>query len=201
MAARQSQSSFATSAQGITSHVVYDAWTPSNKKQTHAVQTKINSKSSTPTPTYGSYYRDITNPRTKKTIREHKIAWSRSESLDYQVAGYNRLKSKTLTQLGGLESKRGFHSSNLKLTKYNIPNAVSKRGGILGKSLGVIAMVGVNMLKKSAMGINKGARMLVDYTATKGVLGAGRLGLMRSSNMYKPPIGLVQGLSRTRHGR
>lgn len=193
------QSNFSKSAQGITTTKTYDAWNISSKKQTYAIQRKIKSPLHNWEDTV-PMYRDTTggsrsyttDRRTSPRVREHFMISKK----DVEKIGpeYSRLPTKTLTQ-------KGFHMSNLKMTKYNIPNAVSKRGGILGKSLGIIAMVGVNMLKKSAMGINKGARVMVDYATTKGVLGAARLGLQRGSKTLKTPSGLVQALSRSRHGR
>lgn len=187
-------------SEGITTMKSYDAWNMYEKKQKYAVQKKINSPSR-PQEDLVAMYRDttggsssyVTDRRQSPRVREHELV-NRREMISRMVQGWNTLPQKTLAQ-------KGFHMSNLKVTKFNIPNAVTKRGGILGKSLGVIAMVGVNMLKKSAMGINKGARVMVDYAATKGVLGAARLGLMRNSKMLKTPSGLVQALSKTRHGR
>lgn len=183
---------------GVMTSKTYDAWNMSTKKQTYAIQTKIQSKTSIPASSYGSYYRDVTNPRTKNTIREHKIAWSRSESIDFQVAGYNRLQPKTLAQKGGLESKRGFHSSTSR-SPSRIPRSGNiKRGGLLGKTLGTVAMVGVSMLRRAAMGINKGTRMMEDGLKSRAVLAAARLTQQRGSNMYKPPIGFN---GNSKHGR
>lgn len=187
-------------AEGVTTMKSYDAWNMYEKKQTYAVQTKIHSpdrKYEDNVPMYRDYTGGsrsyVTDRRQSPRAREHELV-NRKEVIDRMRSGWATLPQKTLAQ-------KGFHMSNLKVTKFNIPNAVTKRGGILGKSLGIIAMVGVNMLKKSAMGINKGARVMVDYATTKGVLGAARLGLMRDSKMLKTPSGLVQALSKTRHGR
>lgn len=178
---------------------------------------RIQHERSTPSQKTYAYFKDttggsrsyVTDRRNSPRVREHVLATSK-ESINLLSQGYAFNPGKSLAEKGfnmnynptrSQMGHKGFHASSLKMTKFNIPNAVTKRGGILGKSLGVIAMVGVNMLKKSAMGVNKGARVMVDYAATKGVLGAGRLGLMRESKMLKPPAGLVSALSRTRHGR
>jgi len=161
-----------------------------------------------------SYFRDttggsksyMTDRRNSPRVREHILATAK-EGLNLRSQGYSLRPEKTLAQKGAnmkynptiaQKGIKGFHSTNLKLTKFNIPNAVTKRGGMLGKGLGVIAMVGVNMLKQSAMGINKGARMIEDYATTKSVLGAARLGLLRSPKMPRVPVGF-NGYSK--HGR
>jgi hypothetical protein len=202
---QKTQSSFKSQTQSVTTERSYEAWNKFSKNNAYTVQTSIPTK---PISTksygefFGAFYKDSTggsqtyfsDRRDSPRERQHRIAWSREESTELQMQGYSRLPQKNMAQ-------RGFHMSNLKMTRYNIPNAVSKRGGMLGKSLGAIAMIGVNMLMKSAMDINKGARMVVDYAVTKSVLGAGRLGLQRSSTMYRPPAGLSQALSKSRHGR
>lgn len=186
-------------SEGVTTMRSYDAWNMYEKKQTYAVQTKINSPArryEDVVPMYRDYTGGsrsyVTDRRTAPRVREHELV-NRREVIDRMRNGWATLPQKTLAE-------KGFHMSN-RTSKFKISSPVARRGGLLGKSLGAIAMIGINMLKKSAIGINKGARAIVDYTATKGVLGAARLGQMRDSKMLKPPAGLVSALSRTRHGR
>ena len=179
----------------------YNSW----KKQKYAVQKKINSPMHS-TEEMFPMYKDttggsqayLTDRRNIPRVREHKLV-SRRDIISNMGSGWGHLPQKTLAQKGFDMSNRKFSMN--KMARFNVSRSVTKRGGILGKTLGAIAMIGINMLKKSGLGVNKGARAIIDYTASKSVLGAARLGLMRDSKMLKPPAGLVSALSRTRHGR